>query len=137
MSRLEESISALLRARDRAARGLYRLAWGGLLSATLLASFPVQAEIRLDRMSGAALRGALRGEAGPGDPAGEPGRAFVAARAGACIDGVLDAAVAPACPGPSLKPHERNAQVAEHLAALRPVRLREGAAPLVRLALRC
>ncbi|ONG50980.1 hypothetical protein BKE38_17130 [Pseudoroseomonas deserti] len=135
--RLDALRFALLRARHRAARGLYRLAWGGLSSMTLFAALPAQAEIRFDRMSGAALLGALRGETGPGDPGGEAGRAFVAARASAYIDGVLDAGVTPACAHPALKPHERDARVFNYLSALQPVRLRDGAAPLVRLALRC
>ena len=114
-----------------------RLTWGGLLSMALLAALPAQAEIRFDRMSGAALLGALRGEAELNDPAGEAGRAVATTRARAYIDGVLDAGLPQVCPGPALKPQERDARVFDYLAALPPVRLRDGAAPLVRLALRC
>ncbi|WP_419900563.1 Rap1a/Tai family immunity protein [Roseomonas sp. USHLN139] len=135
--RLDKLRFALSRARRRGARGPDRLAWGGLLSMALLAALPAQAEIRFDRMSGAALLGALRGEAELNDPAGEAGRAVATTRAHAYIDGVLDAGVPQVCPGPALKPQERDARVFDYLAALPPARLRDGAAPLVRLALRC
>lgn len=95
------------------------------LGLLLLAAAPPARAEAPGPMTGAALHDALR------TPPGSAGRQRAAVYLEALQPGV------PRCPGPPLKPHEREARVFDHLDRLSPAARQGEAAPLVRDALRC